>query len=157
MSVSSRNQLRPALKPANGSRRRSSARSDQRTGSSAVEFALVFPLIMAFFFAMTVFTQAFLLRDTTQHAAYEGARKGMLLQADTADVKKTAEEFLRKVRVNGAEVKVEPENITTATREVTVYVQVPFNKNAWVGAPFLPKNWHISSVVKLRRFTTNDD
>ena len=44
-----------------------------RTGATAVELAICFPIILVFFIGMVGVTQAFTLRDTAQHAAYEGS------------------------------------------------------------------------------------
>lgn len=130
-------------------RRRSRRR---QSGTATVEFALVFPLVLMFFLGLTIFTQSFLLRDSAEHAAYEGARQGTNLQATSEDIISSVETFLSVMRINVSDVTVSPTEITTATEEIEVTVDIPFADNSWIGAAFIPEDWMISSTIKLRRF-----
>lgn len=125
--------------------------SVSRRGATAVEFAVTFPLIMVLFLGMLVITQAFTLRDTMQHAAYEGVRKGLLLDATSQDCKDAVQEFTDAMRIKGVTTTIVPANISNATKEITVKVEVPLNKNAWAVASFLPDNWVLSSEITLAK------
>lgn len=123
-----------------------------RSGTTAVEFALVFPIILIFFVAMTVFTQAFLIRDSVQHAAYEGAREGLKLSSTAEDCEKQVMVFLDSMRLKGGKVKVEPAILTAETNEVAVSVSVSFQDNAWIAAGFMPKEWRATHTITLQRY-----
>ncbi len=124
-----------------------------RKGATAVEFAICFPIIMVFFIGMVGVTQAFTLRDTAQHAAYEGARKGILLNSKASDCEDAVQEFARRIRIRGAVTTVAPQTLSNNVKEITVGVAIPMNENAWVAAPFFPDNWSLYAEVKLTRET----
>ena len=122
-----------------------------RRGASSVEFALIFPMVIMFFVCSVAFSQAFLLRDTAQHAAYKGARRGLVWNATTNDVQQEAEAFLKRVGVVGAEITTTPSEISNEDVEIRVMVRIPMNKNAWVASPFMPDTFRPGASVKLRR------
>lgn len=132
-----------------------SAPCSDRQGATAVEFAITFPIVLTVFFGMLVITQAFTLRDSVEYAAYEGARRGLLLNATADDCKQAVDEFTKAMRIKGARTTVTPSNLSNSTQEITVKVEVPLNKNAWAVASFLPRNWMLSSEIKLTRGTTD--
>lgn len=129
-----------------------SKRKEQRKGASAVEFALVFPLVLMFFTGLIAFSQAILLRDTAQHAAYEGARKGMTIDATNEEVVAETIEFLRVMRIKNPSVQVTPAIITSTTENVSVTIRIPFRDNAWIAAGFVPENWTMGADVTLTKF-----
>lgn len=112
---------------------------------------MVFPLILFFFMAMVVLTQAFVMRDVAQHAAYEGARKGLVLTSTPDDVEIAVNDFLTTLRLENAEITVFPDEFNNTTNEISVTVSIPFSTNAWVGAGFMPGQWTSSSTITLRR------
>ena len=117
----------------------------------SVEFALVFPVILGFFFGTVVLIQAYTLRDTAQHAAYEGARKAMVFDATSGDCVDAVEEFLQIMRLEAGDITVTPSTITTATEEVTVRVDIPFANNAFMAGGLIPDDWQTSGQVTLQR------
>ena len=131
--------------------RRPVSRNRNRRGASAVEFALVFPLIVIMFIGSVAFTQAFLLRDTAQHAAYKGVRKGIVWDSTTDDVKTEVKTFLQKMGVKKAEITTVPESIDNTTNQITVKVSIPMNENAWVASPFMPAGFKPGSQITINR------
>ena len=124
-----------------------------REGATAVEFAICFPIIMTFFIGMVGITQAFTLRDTAQHAAYEGVRKGIILDSKASDCEEAVQEFARRIRIRGAVTTVTPATLSNSDREITVGVAIPMNENAWIAAPFFPDGWNLYAEVTLSRET----
>ena len=57
----------------------------------------MFPIILTFFIGMIGMTQALLLNDTAQHAAYEGARQGLVLTSDSKSVKSAVTDFTKSM------------------------------------------------------------
>lgn len=124
----------------------------RRKGASSVEFALTFPLVLFFFTGLIAFTQAILLRDTAQHAAYEGARKGLTIDATNASVVSDVKDFLKTMRVANPVIEVTPANLNTTSEQVSVTVRIPFQDNAWIAAAFIPDNWTMGAEVTLTKF-----
>lgn len=126
-------------------------RFDHRAGATAVEFALIFPIILTFFVASMAFTQAFMLRDTAQHAAYKGVRRGIVWNATTADVQAEVQGFLSQLGIRDAVITTEPAVIDNNVPTIRVNVSIPMNRNAWVASPFMPSEFAPSSSVALNR------
>ena len=122
-----------------------------RKGASSVEFALVFPLVLTFFLGLITVAQGFLILDMTQLAAYEGARRGTILDATAEEVMARTKETLGALRLRDVDILVSPSQIDNSTPEVEVSINVPMRSNAWAAGPFLPSNWVIGSSVKLRK------
>lgn len=144
--------------------RRSLLRSDRRVfahtvlsnqqphrGAAAVEFAIVFPLVLIFFIGIIAVSQAFILRDLSQLAAYEGARAGTILDATSEDIRTETERVLTSMRVQGAEITIEPTQLTNSTPRVRVTVRIPIADNAWVAGPLVPSIIDVGSSVELQK------
>ncbi len=132
-------------------RRRPNKTNFDRTGATAVEFAFVFPIILVFFIGIIAVTQAFFIRDLTQLAAYESARKGTVLDSTSADIQSKAQQVLATMGLKNAVVTIKPSNITNSTKDVEVTVSVPIHENSWVSGPFLPAKWTVVQSVKLKK------
>ena len=126
-------------------------RAANRRGASTVEFAMVFPIILSFGFGMIAMSHAYVLRDVAQHAAYEGARRAVVLDATTEDAIASVDEFLQVMRVQGANVEAEINSVSAMSSEVTVRVDIPMSENAWAGGSFLPDVWTVSGEVTLTK------
>ena len=132
-------------------------KSQQRRGATAVEFAIVFPIVITIFTMMLAFSQAVLLRDTAQHAAYEGARSALRLQATSGEVEAAMNDFLDAVRVRGALIEIDPPTITSSTENVSITVRIPFSDNAWVAGPLIPQDWRMGANVTLEKTPPNEE
>lgn len=124
----------------------------QRRGVVAVEFAIVLPVILLVFFGVIFITQSILLRDTAQHAAYEGARRGLVLDASAADCIAKTQEFLEKIDIHGATVTVSPEELAPSSPKVSVTVSIPMSQNAWVNV-FPVQRDFVRNITLTREFT----
>lgn len=106
-----------------------------------------------------VFAQANLLRDTAQHAAYEGARAGIVPGATAKSSLNAAKQMMSILDTRQAEIQVTPSVITDDVETVRVDVRIPMGPNLWwMGAtPFIPENWTMSSSIELNRETGHAD
>ncbi len=120
-----------------------------RQGAVAVEFAIVLPIIMIVFLGLIMITQMVFIRDSAQQAAYEGARRGMAIQASTDSCKKTTVEYLEQFGIVDAVVTIDPVNLQPGTERVTVNVEVPMKSNSWIGISPLSKS--VSTSITLTR------
>jgi Flp pilus assembly protein TadG len=109
----------------------------RRRGAATVEFAVTAPIVFLFFFAAFEFSRMNMIRHTMDIAAYEGAREGITPGATSADVTDRVQAMLTPVSVRDATVTVTPETIDSATRELTVEVEVPIAPNSWMTPRFL--------------------
>ena len=149
-----KNSSNPMSSPRPNRAVRSRDRSRNRRGATTVEFALVFPIIMAYFIAMITFSQASLLRNTAQHAAYEGARAAIVPGATAEDARNATAPLLATVSARIVNVDVTPEVITDDVASVRVDVNIPLGPNLWIAAPHVvPDDWSVSSSITLRRET----
>ncbi len=139
------------MKPQRPQRKHAVRKTPNRCGATAVEFVFVFPLILLFFIGSIAFTQAFMLRDTAQHAAYKGARRGMVWNATTDDVVEETQKFLHRLGIKGAKISTTPEVITNADTKIQVTVLIPMNQNAWVASPLMPKGFQPGASVTIRK------
>lgn len=125
----------------------------RRAGAVAVETALTLPILFVVVFASFEFARAHTLLHTADNAAYEGARRGILPGATSADIEKTTRDVLRCVGTTDATVTVTPSQITRDTREVTVDIAIPMNTNGFVtGMFFHDKSIHGHCMLKREKF-----
>jgi hypothetical protein len=92
------------------------------------------------------------MRHTADNAAYEAARTAMVPGAAAADAKAKATSILNVVGARNAKITITPATLTTATKEVTVAIDLPMNKNALVVPRFTSKKTlHSESTLKTER------
>lgn len=106
-------------------------------GTTAVEFALTFPLALILFFACIEFARMNLIRNSAANAAYEGARRAIIPGGQADQAREACLAVLRLSTVNVATVRVEPATIDDTTPQVTVTAEVPLSSNSWLPPFFL--------------------
>ncbi len=121
-----------------------------RRGATAVEFAMTAPLVFLLLFAALELSHANMVFNTTEAAAYEGARQGIVPGASAADCVTAAERILAISRIRGATVSVTPADLQTNTNTLTVTITVPYAANTVV-APTFTKTLEISRACELNR------
>jgi Flp pilus assembly protein TadG len=121
-----------------------------RGGAVAVETAITLPVLLLVVFASIEFARAHSLLHTTENAAYEAARRGIVPGATARAVKKKAKAILGAVGARNARVTVTPSTITPTTEEITVDIRVPMNSNGFISGMFF-KDKSLKGHCKLRR------
>ncbi len=122
----------------------------RRRGSATVEFAITFPLMLAFFGFFWEFARAEMIRQTTATAAYEGARQAIVEGGSATDARQAAQALLDAVAIRDARITVTPDVITSDTSSVRVSISVPLASNAWV-TPFFIKDLNINASMTLSK------
>jgi len=107
-------------------------RNNTRRGAAAVEFAIAITILMLIVFTAIEFTRISMLKHSVEYASYRAARKGIIVGADTKDIRAAAQEHLDLLRVTNASISVNPSKITDDTQIVTVLIDVPVSGNSWV-------------------------
>ena len=131
---------------------RYSGRKRHRRGATVVEFALTAPLLFLLVMAAIELGRINMILHTTDHAAYEAARAGIVPGADSESIEARAFQVLSTTGVRNAVVTVQPESLDDAS-EITVSVFVPIGGNAWI-APKLYTYDGIQGQATLNRELT---
>ena len=120
-----------------------------RRGATAVEFALTAPIFFLFLLAAFEFGWLNVIRHTADNAAYEAARSAMVPGATAAEALTKANQLLNTVGARGANITVTPDPVTTQTKQVTVAIEIPMNRNGLIAPRFTSKTT-ISAKSTLR-------
>ncbi len=110
--------------------------SSARHGAVAVEFALTSSLLFFIVFTAIEFMRVNSIVNSTENAAYEGARAAIVPGATANDAKTAAKAMTKAIGVRGATVDVQPTTIDDDTAEITVTVSVPLDKNSFIAPRF---------------------
>jgi Flp pilus assembly protein TadG len=116
-------------RPAAG-RRRPSAWT--RRAVTAVEFAIVVPIVVLLFLASVEFARFSMLRHVIDNASYEAARWVVVPGANVDEAKERALAMLDVLGVRNAEITVSPSPILETTPAVTVRIDVKTLDNQWI-------------------------
>jgi Flp pilus assembly protein TadG len=111
-------------------------RCRNRRGAVAVEFALTAGLLFMILFAAIEFMRVNTIVNSTENAAYEGARAGIVPGAKAKDARQAARGMLTAIGVRGAKIDIEPNTIQADTPEITVTIEVPLNRNSFITPRF---------------------
>lgn len=123
-----------------------------RRGAAAVEFAITAPVFFLFLLAAFEFGWLNVMRHTADNAAYEAARAAMVPGASAADATAKATSLLKIVGARGATISITPATLTTSTKDVTVAIDLPMNKNGLITPRFTSKTTlHSESTLRTER------
>jgi len=110
---------------------------NRRSGITAVEFAVVAPLLFLFFFAAVEFCRVAMIGHTAASAVYEGCRVGIVPGATSAEVRAETLRMMNTLGVSNVVVAVIPATIDRHSEEVTVRLEVPLDGNSFVPNQFV--------------------
>jgi Flp pilus assembly protein TadG len=138
-------------------RQRFDQKGNCRRGTSAVEFALVAPIMMLFTFGLVEVGRITLVKQNVTHASREGARVAIRPIANTEDVIERVTNELSLLQIENATIETVPESIEDAEpgSEVTVRVRVDIADVTWIPDYF---DFAVSEIVaetSMRRESTN--
>lgn len=134
--------------------RRALRRKGLRRGATTVEFALVCPLLFAFFCGAIEFGRANQIMNAVALSSYQGCRRAIVPGATAANTTAAVNSVLSANLVSGATITINPTTITNATEEVTVTVSVNLSTNAWI-TPTFTAGKAITRSCTLTREKTN--
>ena len=106
---------------------RSGLSTRKRLGATAVEFALVCPIVFAIMFGMIEISRMSTIIDSARTAVISGTREARVANATNASIKEEMEEILSLYGIRDHAVQISPNVINPTTTDVTVDIDVPFN------------------------------
>lgn len=140
------------MKVINRKRGWSGTRRSARAGAAIVEFAITAPIFFLFILAAFEFGWMNVMRHTADNAAYEAARTTMVPGGSVADATAKANSILNIVGAKGATITITPNPVTKDTKEVTVSVDLPMNRNGLIVPRFTKATvLHSESTLKTER------
>ena len=113
------------------------ARKSLRTATLAVEMALCLPILLMLLFGSYELARANMILHSTESAAYEGARTGIIPGATQEKIRESIRVLLIAVGIKNFTVNIDPPVIDETTENVSVTVLVPFRENMFVPAFFI--------------------
>lgn len=120
-------------------------KTSNRRGVTAVEFAIVFPIILFTFFGLWEYARLEMIRQATATACYDGARRGTLPGATSAGMSSAAQRILDIYSVDGAVVTA------SVTDDIAhCDISVPLDENAWI-TQFVVANRFVTSECEFNR------
>lgn len=123
-----------------------------RRGATAVEFAITAPVFFLFLLASFEFGWMNVMRHTADNAAYEAARTAMVPGGTAAEATAKANGILQIVGARNAKVTITPSVVMPDTKELTVAVDIPMDRNGLVIPKFTKtKTLHSESTLRTER------
>lgn len=119
-------------------------------GVVTVEVALCLPILMAILMGSYELARANMMLHSTESAAYEGARVGIIPGATPESVRESVGRVLRSVGVTNFDVDISPAVITNTTEDIEVEVTVPFRENLAIPTFFI-RNPVFQGTCTLKR------
>lgn len=128
----------------------SARRKRQRSGATAVEFAIVSPILFMILFACIEIGLAHMILHTTEAAAYEAARVAIIPGTTSQDAKVAARRILGTAGVRKADITLVPNNLSTSTRQVRVTISTRYRDNLAMPTFFVNDNPIVKECVLQR-------
>jgi Flp pilus assembly protein TadG len=129
----------------------------KRRGASAVEFALIAPVMILFTFGLIELGRITMVKQTATHASREGARVAVRPTATTEEVLEQVNEELTLWDLDGATVLIEPSDLAAAEpgTQVTVSVSLELASITWIPDYFTFGTNTLVAETSMRRESTN--
>ena len=121
-----------------------------RSGAAAVEFACCLPVLLAFIFGILEFSRGTQLLQSARLAAFEGARAGISLDAQTSDVTTAVNRVMSAVSISHYTTTITPNPLTYTATSISVTVSMDPTQNAWF-TWFLKSSNTVTANVTLMR------
>lgn len=134
----------------------------RRRGTSAVEFALVAPVMFLIVFGIFEFGRAIMVLDLLSNVSRQGARAGAIAGRSNANINSVIDSALTSttlpargsgttitIAVNGSTAK--DASTAVSDDQITVTVAVPVSAVSWIPTNFLAPETSLSRATTMRR------
>lgn len=99
----------------------------KRRGVSAIEFAIVAPIVLLIVFGLFEVSRVMTINDSVRTSVIAGVREAGVANTTADNVKAEIEFILNAFRVRSSEVVVTPTVIDAGVTEISIDVTVPLN------------------------------
>lgn len=106
----------------------------KRLGAATVEFAICAPVFFFLVFTGMELARTNMIVHSVESAALQGARRGIIPGATSAQCRIAAEAVLKIAGLREYSINVTPVTITEATTSVSVSIDVPLDKNGYLAS-----------------------
>ena len=122
----------------------------RRAATTAVEFAIVCPMVFLIIFSLFEVSRAVTISDSAKTSVIAGARESLIANTSAANVREEMERILDLFGVTNRDITVTPETIDDTVNEVTIVINVPFatGNGLAFGQLFGDKSYSFASVVE---------
>lgn len=104
-------------------------RRRNRLGATAIEFALVAPLVLAIVFGLFEISRVMTVSDAMKTSVIAGAREAGVAQTNASEVRREMEAILDLFGIYNRQIVVTPETIDNSVIEVSIDVTIPLNSD----------------------------
>lgn len=131
---------------------RKSCNRNQRNGVTAVEFAVVAPLIFLIVFSIFEISRLQLIDGQVTGAVLTGLRKATILDSTSIEVDSLIRSELSRCGVVEATIAIAPADFSDRDSEISIAVAVPLNRaNGFVGSRLVASNSNVKKSITFRR------
>ncbi len=95
-----------------------------RRGATAVEFAVVLPILLLFIFGLFELYSVFRVHSEAVTALARGGREASITTTDNANIEAAVRNNLAIFGISDPQIVVEPADITAATSEIDITVRI---------------------------------
>jgi len=109
--------------------------NNPRAGATAVEFALVFPIVIVLLLSLIEIMSLYRVTDAMDLAAFDGGREALITTASANDIADQTRASLSRIGVDNATVTVTPPIVDRDTSEIQIEITVPLvpGNGFWFG------------------------
>lgn len=123
-----------------------------RKGATAVEFAIVAPIIFALFFSAIEVSRLMLAEGSLTSAMLVGMREASLTESTPAELSKAIRDELTKLGYSNISIDFTPSNFGPDDRELQISLQLPIDaSNVFFGSRLVTPNARITKSIQVAR------
>ena len=122
-----------------------------RCGATAIEFALVCPIVLTIMFGMIEVSRMSTIVDAARTSVITGAREARVANATSVSIEDEMGEILSLYGVRESTIDVTPETIDSSVSEITIDIDVPFNSANGLFLVTLPQSNNLTLTIDVSR------
>ncbi len=124
----------------------------RRAATTAVEFAIVLPLVLLIVFSLMEISRAVTISDSAKTSVIAGSRQALVAETTNTNVQAEMERILDLFGVRSRQIVVTPAVINPTVQEVSIQITVPFDSSngLYFGQLFDDSSFEFTTVIARR-------